>query len=178
MALIHCPECKREVSDKAPTCPNCGAPIAPQPSAPIVVQQAPAKKLIGPAGIGCAVLLALFFIFYIIGEVNKSGPPPDRNAEALRNVSLVNFEWHKGGFDNVMMVSFSIKNDNSFAVKDLAINCAHQGKSGTLIDSNQRTIFDVIPPKSMKKFRNFNMGFIHTQADSSTCRVISLVAVP
>lgn len=28
MALINCPECGREVSDKAPTCPGCGVPIA------------------------------------------------------------------------------------------------------------------------------------------------------
>jgi hypothetical protein len=26
--LIQCDECKKTVSDKAPTCPNCGAPIA------------------------------------------------------------------------------------------------------------------------------------------------------
>jgi hypothetical protein len=28
MSLIACPECAREVSDKAPSCPNCGSPIA------------------------------------------------------------------------------------------------------------------------------------------------------
>ena len=27
MALIKCPECGKQVSSKAPTCPNCGAPI-------------------------------------------------------------------------------------------------------------------------------------------------------
>lgn len=27
MALINCKECGKEVSDKANTCPNCGAPI-------------------------------------------------------------------------------------------------------------------------------------------------------
>ncbi len=27
MALITCPECGREVSDKATSCPNCGSPI-------------------------------------------------------------------------------------------------------------------------------------------------------
>lgn len=27
MALITCQECEKEVSDKAATCPNCGAPI-------------------------------------------------------------------------------------------------------------------------------------------------------
>jgi len=28
MALISCSECGKEVSDKAASCPNCGAPIA------------------------------------------------------------------------------------------------------------------------------------------------------
>jgi len=27
MALINCPECKKEISDKAQSCPNCGCPI-------------------------------------------------------------------------------------------------------------------------------------------------------
>jgi len=32
MALISCSECGKEVSDKAASCPNCGAPIAGEPS--------------------------------------------------------------------------------------------------------------------------------------------------
>lgn len=27
MALISCPECEKEVSDKAKSCPNCGFPF-------------------------------------------------------------------------------------------------------------------------------------------------------
>ena len=26
MALIKCPECGKKISDKAPSCPNCGCP--------------------------------------------------------------------------------------------------------------------------------------------------------
>ena len=29
MALINCPECGKQISDKAPTCPDCGYPINP-----------------------------------------------------------------------------------------------------------------------------------------------------
>ena len=32
MALINCPECKKEISDKATACPHCGCPIKLQPS--------------------------------------------------------------------------------------------------------------------------------------------------
>ena len=27
MALINCPECNKEISDKAKSCPNCGLPL-------------------------------------------------------------------------------------------------------------------------------------------------------
>ena len=27
MALIKCGECKKEISDKAEVCPNCGCPV-------------------------------------------------------------------------------------------------------------------------------------------------------
>lgn len=32
MALIHCPECGKEISDKAPACIHCGYPLSPTPS--------------------------------------------------------------------------------------------------------------------------------------------------
>ena len=31
MALINCPDCNKEISDKAPACPGCGSPIASAP---------------------------------------------------------------------------------------------------------------------------------------------------
>jgi hypothetical protein len=34
LALIQCPECKREISDQALACPHCGAPRASSPQAP------------------------------------------------------------------------------------------------------------------------------------------------
>lgn len=32
MALINCPECGKQISDKAGACPNCGCPIANAPT--------------------------------------------------------------------------------------------------------------------------------------------------
>lgn len=34
MALISCPECEKEISDKASSCPSCGVPISDDVKAP------------------------------------------------------------------------------------------------------------------------------------------------
>ena len=52
MALIACPDCSREVSDKAPSCPHCGTPIASaqehqQVGVPLMTVQETSKRLKG-----------------------------------------------------------------------------------------------------------------------------------
>ncbi len=44
MSLIPCAECGRQVSDKAASCPQCGAPIAKRGPEPVVTTQLTAKK--------------------------------------------------------------------------------------------------------------------------------------
>lgn len=39
MALIKCPECGKEVSSGATSCPNCGHPISPQKETVTVVKE-------------------------------------------------------------------------------------------------------------------------------------------
>ena len=41
MALISCPECVKQVSDRAASCPDCGCPIS---TTPTVALQADASK--------------------------------------------------------------------------------------------------------------------------------------
>lgn len=43
MALVRCPECNREVSDKAASCPHCGFPAPPK----VVEHEEPGKPKIG-----------------------------------------------------------------------------------------------------------------------------------
>ena len=42
MALVKCPECGKEVSDKARVCPNCGNPMAPEAPVPPMPPAPPA----------------------------------------------------------------------------------------------------------------------------------------
>jgi hypothetical protein len=188
MTIINCPECGRQVSGKAPTCPHCGAPIASPASRPFLpAVQAPAKKNVSCLTAGCVIFGVLVIIGMIAGGSGNSGgssspsspaaspPPPSREETALNNTKLVDFSWSKGGFDNVMLATFVIKNNNDFPIKDITVKCTHSAKSGTEIDSNTHTIYDTIKPHKKRTFREVNMGFIHSQAASSGCTVTGVV---
>ena len=74
MALIPCPECKREISDRAESCPHCGCPISKQP--PRQVQTTENSFLTQSRGFGDLVLygplIAIFFIFVFVLAVRGS----------------------------------------------------------------------------------------------------------
>ena len=76
-----------------------------------------------------------------------------------------------------MEANFTIHNKGKRDVKDIEITCTHFAKSGTRIDSNTRTIYEIIKANSKKSFNNFSMGFIHSQAHKSSCGITDLVVM-
>jgi hypothetical protein len=89
-------------------------------------------------------------------------------------VQIINFTWRKTGFDNIMEASFTLKSNLPFTVKDIEVLCSHSAPSGTVIDNNRRTIFEILPAQGTLRINDFNMGFIHSQAQRSGCRVTSV----
>lgn len=53
MALIKCPECGKEISDKASVCPNCGTPIADKK---VKVHFHRKKAFVGSANTGTVIV--------------------------------------------------------------------------------------------------------------------------
>jgi hypothetical protein len=103
----------------------------------------------------------------------KSTPTPLSRDDAKRQVK-VDFTWSKGGFDSIMLVNFTFTNPTPYPARDITVTCVHSAPSGTEIDRNTRTIYEVVPAKGRKVVRDFNMGFIHSQATSSRCRIDDL----
>ena len=93
--------------------------------------------------------------------------------QALSQIRI-DVRWSTGGFGSVMLADFSVSNSSPYPVKDLEVTCTHFANSGTQIDSNTQTIYEVVPAKGKKVVRDFNMGFIHSQATSTSCKVTDL----
>lgn len=159
MALIKCRECEKQISDKAKTCPSCGAEQK--------------KKFSILKG-----LLYLFAAFIVIAWIGSSGEksvgagnvknPKD---EVRQNLAF-DFVWNKSGFGSIMIISPTIQNGSTHAIKDIEIKCVSKAASGTEIDTNRKTIYELFPAQQTKTVEKFNMGFLHSQATSTACEIM------
>lgn len=114
--LINCPECNREVSDKAITCPHCGYVLkvssTPPPASPAPSLESKAQEKVEPSG---TVKLVTFGIMVVIalllwkgcGAMLESGAESGKKCDAenarvaaekfvtdkLKSPSSASFSW-------------------------------------------------------------------------------------
>jgi len=166
MAIAKCKECGAEVSTKAKQCPKCGAPV---------------KKRTSIVTWLVAILLGVWVVGYFASgpSTDRAVPSSSKKEPTPREVAMKNtkldFSWGKTGFGNVMEATFTVQNKSNYNIKDIAIKCIHEAKSGTTIDTNTKVIYDIVKANSTRRFEKVNMGFIHSQAHSSSCYISDLV---
>jgi hypothetical protein len=100
-------------------------------------------------------------------------PQPENlsRSQMLANFRISALSWHKDGFGTVMMASFVVHNDNRVSLKDIEVTCSSTGPSGSIIDANTRTVYEVVRDRSYLQVDKLNMGFIRTEATGTKCRV-------
>jgi len=100
---------------------------------------------------------------------------PSAKKQAVINGTDLDFTWSSDGM--IMTANFKVHNTTEHAFKDFEVTCDHSAPSGTVIDHNKRTIYEIVPANGTKSIRNFNMGFIDSQAKQSSCRITDLVVL-
>jgi hypothetical protein len=94
----------------------------------------------------------------------------------VRSFLRFGFKLHKTT-DITLAGTFTIQNDSIYDAKDFEVRCVHSGNSGTVIDSNTRTIYEVVKSRQKRTFRDFDMGLIHSQATRSVCELANFQVV-
>src|SRR5436305_4225008 len=69
--------------------------------------------------------------------------------------------WRRGGFGSRALVTLTLRNDNDYAVGDIALVCAFSRPDGSVVTERRPTIHDAIKPKSRKTFVGVHAGFVN-----------------
>lgn len=104
--------------------------------------------------------------------VSASAAPAD--PPAVNGLKISSQSWRRGGLGANALVTFTLRNDNNYAVKDIEIACAFSRQDGSRLTDRKRVIPDaVVHMKSRKTFAQMHIGFVNIYANKAKCAPIA-----
>jgi hypothetical protein len=97
--------------------------------------------------------------------VTTSEPPP---AAKLR---ISGQSWQRAGLGSNAQATFTLRNDNAYAVKDIEIACAFARRDGSHLTDRKRIIPVTVESKARKRFARLHVGFVNVHANRISCSV-------
>ena len=99
-----------------------------------------------------------------------AGPP---EASAVNGLRISSQSWRRGGLGSKALVTFTLRNDNDYAVGDIGLLCAFTRADGSPVTERRPTIRDTVKMKSRKTFARMHVGFINVTASRAKCSLLS-----
>jgi hypothetical protein len=108
-------------------------------------------------------------------------PPVEAPAEAaaaaeipaVDGLKISSQSWRRGGLGSKALVTFTLRNGNDYAVKDIEIACAFNRRDGSHLTDRKRVIRDTVNMKSRKTFARMHVGFVNVNADKAKCSLVT-----
>jgi hypothetical protein len=99
--------------------------------------------------------------------------PAAAEAASVEGLKISSQSWRRGGLGSKALVTFTLRNDNDYAVGDIGILCAFSRKDGSPVTERRQTIRDTVKMKSRKTFARVHVGFINITANQAKCSLLS-----
>jgi hypothetical protein len=81
--------------------------------------------------------------------------------------------WRRGGLGSNALITFTLRNGNDYAVKDIELFCSFIRRDGSHLTDRTRTIRDIVNMKSRKTFARMHVGFVNVNADRARCSPVA-----
>jgi hypothetical protein len=81
--------------------------------------------------------------------------------------------WRRGGLGSKALVTFTLRNDNDYVVKDVEIVCAFARRDGSHLTDRSRVLAEPVGMKSRKTFAHVPVGVVNVNADQAKCSVVA-----
>jgi hypothetical protein len=101
-------------------------------------------------------------------QATPVGPP------AANGLKIFSQSWRRGGLGSNALVTFTLRNDNGYAVKDIEIACAFSRRDGSHLTDRKRLIPEaVVNKKSRKTFAQMHVGYVNINAIKAKCAPVA-----
>jgi hypothetical protein len=97
--------------------------------------------------------------------------PPE--ASAIDGLTISSQRWRRGGLGSNALVTFTLRNSNDYAVKDIEISCAFSRRDGSHLTDRSRVIHDTVKMKGRRSFAHWHIGFVNVYADRAKCMPVA-----
>jgi hypothetical protein len=94
-------------------------------------------------------------------------------AAAVDGLKISSQSWRRGGLGSKALVTFTLRNSNDYAVKDIAIACAFTRRDGSHLTDRTRMIPGTVSTRSRKTFARQLVGFVNVNADKAKCSLVA-----
>lgn len=94
-------------------------------------------------------------------------------ASPLEGLKISSQSWRRGGLGSKALVTFTLRNTNDYAVRDIEIACAFARRDGSHLTDRKRVISDAVDMKSRKTFTRVHVGFVNVNADKAKCALVA-----
>jgi hypothetical protein len=105
------------------------------------------------------------------------GIAPPETAEPtgspLDGLKIISQSWRRGGLGSKALVTFTLRNANDYAVKDIEIACTFARRDGSHLTDRRRVIPDTVNMKSRKRYAGMLVGFVNVNANKAKCSVVT-----
>jgi hypothetical protein len=108
-----------------------------------------------------------------IPPADQAAPPAVAEASPLDGLRISSQSWRRGGLGSNALVTFTVRNKNGYAVKDIEIACSFNRRDGTHLTDRTRLISDTVNMKSRKTFARMHVGFININASKAKCSLVA-----
>jgi hypothetical protein len=81
--------------------------------------------------------------------------------------------WRRGGLGSKALVTFTLRNRNEYAVRDIEIFCAFARRDGSHLTDRKRIIHDTVNTRSQRTFARMLVGFVNISANQAKCSLVT-----
>ena len=94
-------------------------------------------------------------------------------ASPLDGLRISSQSWRRGGLGSKALITFTLRNANDYAVKDIEIACAFARRDGSHLTDRKRVLGEAAEMKSRKTFTRVHVGFVNVNADKAKCALVA-----